>query len=569
MNILLVDDDQVDRDLVKRTLKKSSLDANIAEALTVDEGLSLYRASTFDLILLDYRMPQRDGIEMIVELRNEPKDASTAIVMMSASENEELALDCIKAGAQDFLVKSEISETRLRRAILHATARFELEKQLYLTYQQVKQLAETDALTGLSNRYIFDESLKQAITNNHRSKHKLALILFGLDNFKYVNDTFGHDAGDELLQRIVGRTQSCLRGNEQFARLGGDEFAIIIGNLTSIETASQVAQRIINVLVAPIKIGNNDIHVTVSLGIAVHPDNGGTSEELFKHADIAMYRAKKQGKNQMCFFEFEMQKQFMSRVVIERELREAIHTEQLQLFYQPVITLETGEVKGFEALIRWVNNGTTRSPDDFIPVAEDSGLINPLGLKIIDEALSSVSEWNKKHNKTFTIAINISSKQLMDQLLVDKLRESIEVYQLNPEMIELEITETALLDDTDAVSDTIHQLHNLGCKLALDDFGTGYSSISHLRQFPISVVKIDKSLMPTSEEDAKHIALVKGLTSMVSILNLDIVAEGIEYPHQAELCQQLKINRVQGYYYSKPLPKADIEQHYMMPKGSS
>lgn len=564
MEILLVDDDQVDRDLVKRTLKKSSLEVNIVEAVTVDEGLSHFRENVFDLILLDYRMPRRDGIEMIVELRNEPKDESTAIVMMSASENEELALECIKAGAQDFLVKSEISEPRLRRAILHATTRFELEKQLYLTYQKVKQLAETDTLTGLPNRYLFDESLKQAITSNRRSSHKLALILFDLDNFKYVNDTFGHDVGDLLLQRTVSRVQSCLRGNELFARLGGDEFAITLSNLTSIETASQVAKRIIDVLVAPIQIGTTDIHVTVSMGIAIHPDNGNSSEELFKHADIAMYRAKKQGKNQMSFFEYEMQQQFMSRVVIEQELREAIHTNQLELFYQPVITLDTGDVKGFEALIRWNNNGITRSPDDFIPIAEESGLINALGLKIIEDALSTVSQWNQKYGKEFTIAINISSKQLRDEVLVEKLRDGLEKYGLKPELVELEITETALLHDTETVSATINQLHNLGCKLALDDFGTGYSSISHLREFPISIVKIDKSLMPLSEQDAKHIALVRGLTSMVSILNLSIVAEGIEHPHHAELCKELKISRVQGYYYSKPLPKSDIEQRYVI-----
>ncbi len=563
MDILLVDDDQVDRTAITRTLKKSNLNVNIEEAVTVDQGLELYAKHAFDIILLDYSMPARDGIEMILDIRNESKGSSTAIVMMSTFEDESIALECIKAGAQDFLIKSDISEKKLRRAILHSTTRHELEVKLFETYQQVKQLAETDSLTKLPNRYFFDESLKLAITNNRRNDHTLALLLFDIDNFKLINDNFGHDVGDLLLKKNVAKIKKCLRGNELFARLGGDEFAITLSNLQNSEQALLVAQRIISAMQTPIEIATTTINSTVSIGIALHPCNGKTSEELFKYADIAMYRAKKLGKNRICFFEEEMQQKFHRRLQVELELRDAIEQQQFELYYQPVIDPINQSVTGFEALIRWNVAGAVRSPDDFIEIAEETQQISAIGLWVIDEAISTLAKWNRSRRKPLTMAINISAVQLGDFTVVEALADCLSKYDVSAHLIEIELTETALLKDSITSRQVLTDIVEGGCHLSLDDFGTGYSSIAHLRNHPISIVKIDKSLMPYDKHDIKRIALVEGLVSMASILGLGVIAEGVETEQHAELCKQLNIGRAQGYYYSRPQSQRYIEETYL------
>jgi diguanylate cyclase (GGDEF)-like protein len=563
MNILLVDDDLIDRKLVTRILKKANLNTNVTEALTVDEGLELYTKNTYDIILLDYSMPQRDGIEMVVEIRNGHHLTSTAIVMMSVSEDEELAIACIKAGAQDFLVKSEIAERQLRRALIHASARFELEQQLYRTYQKVKSLSETDSLTLLPNRYHFDESLKFSIINNLRGKTKVALILLDLDNFKNVNDTFGHDVGDKLLMKVVNRIRGCLRDNELFSRLGGDEFAVTLSGLESAEQASLVARRIIMVMQKPFEISKNIIDSTVSIGISMHPDNGGTSEDLFKYADIAMYRAKKQGRNQVCFFEDEMQRQFTRRLEVEVGLRSAVKKNQFVLHYQPIMNPQDESLQGFEALIRWQDGDTLRMPDDFIEIAEETHQISEIGYWVIKESMSTLALWNKFRDTPLSMAINISAVQASEIELVEQIEDCLKLYDIPPRLIDLEITETALFKDVKRSHRVINELHELGCRISLDDFGTGYSSISHLRNYPISIVKIDKSLMPESDQDTKNINLVESLVSMATILGLDVVAEGVEEEFQKSLCKELNVERIQGYLYSKPLSKLDIEEKYL------
>jgi diguanylate cyclase (GGDEF)-like protein len=563
MNILLVDDDVIDRTAITRTLKKSNLSVNITESATVDKGLKLYAEQAFDVVLLDYNLPLRDGIEMIVEIRNERKESNTAIVMMSTSEDEELALKCIKAGAQDFLIKAEITERKLKRAILHSTARHDLEKKLFETYQKVKILAETDSLTGLPNRYFFDESLKLALTSNRRNNQSLALLLLDLDNFKLINDNFGHDIGDLFLKKTVSRIKGCLRGNELFARLGGDEFSITLTNLENSEHASFVAQRIIDVMQKPLEIANTLIHSTVSIGIALHPGNSNTSEELFKHADIAMYRAKKRGRNRACFFENKMQDKFHRRLRTEVELRAALEKQQFQLFYQPVIKPESGNIRGFEALIRWNIDGITRMPDEFIKVAEETQQILPIGLWVIEEAISSLAQWNIGREAPYTMSINVSAVQLRSTEVVEALNDCLATYKVPAHLIAIELTETVLFKNTLTSREIISALTQSGCQLSLDDFGTGFSSISHLRNYPISTVKIDKSLMPETTQDTKNTALVEGLVAMATILGLNIVAEGVETQEHVDLCKRLKIKSAQGYFYSRPVSGQEIMRTFI------
>jgi diguanylate cyclase (GGDEF)-like protein len=326
LRILIVDDDLVDCEMVFRALSKSDLETEITHASCVDDGIDYFQKAEFDIVLLDCKMPRRDGIEMIVELRGLPKNESSAIIMMSSSEDEALALACIKAGAQDFLPKSEITEKRLRRSLQQAKAKFDLELELHKSHQKIQMLAESDPLTGLGNRYLFDENIRRAVAINQRNNGFLALILFDLDNFKAVNDTHGHYIGDILLQEIAARIKTTLRGNECFSRFGGDEFAIIAGGLKEVSFANKIGQRIIDVMQTPFEINGQTITSSLSIGIAIHPVNCQTSTELFKFSDIAMYRAKKIANNHICFFEEEMQNEVFRRYLLEKELRNAVAT---------------------------------------------------------------------------------------------------------------------------------------------------------------------------------------------------------------------------------------------------
>lgn len=561
MNVLIVDDDVVDREHIKRTINKSGQKCNFVETESVDEGLIAFRKNQFDVILLDYRMPQRDGIEILIELKNEPIENSVAIIMLSNSEESDLALECLKAGAQDFLLKIEVTASRLNRAILQAQTRFELERKLYQSYKNVKQVAEHDSLTGLSNRFSFEEKLKSHVHKNARKNESLALILFDLDHFKYVNDTHGHDVGDLLLKAASTKISQCLRETELFARIGGDEFAIIIKNHSNNYLATKVANRILESLSKPIYINGIEISISASIGISIYPDNSVNADELFKFSDIAMYRAKKLGRNQVCYFEEQMQKQFLLRYKIEQNLANAISKQQLMLHYQPIICTKNLTLIGFEALLRWWVDDTLYMPDDFIMIAEESSLILDIGRWVIEQAIYQLSVW-QNHNQPYVMSINLSAVQLSDSQLLDCIKNALTKYSVNPICVEFELTETVLLENNETVINMMAELHNLGCKIALDDFGTGFSSVSHLQNFPISTVKIDKSLMLASTEN-KTQSLIKGLSLMLHSLDLEIVAEGIEDEDSLVLCQQLNIHRIQGYFISKPLEARTIEERFL------
>ncbi|MGB0662463.1 MAG: putative bifunctional diguanylate cyclase/phosphodiesterase [Pontibacterium sp.] len=558
MNILIVDDDRFDREHLKRSLRQSVESLVVAEATNVDEGIEVYRQGQFDVILLDYLMPQKNGLDMMRELRNVSAENKTAVVMMSAFEQEEVALECLRQGVQDFLLKSEITAVRLRRAILHAKARFELEAKLVRSYQRVKQLAESDALTGLTNRYQFDELLRQAVNQACLSDTKLAVLMIDLDQFKYVNDYYGHAMGDELLRRVALRFKSCLVERSTLARLGGDEFAIIIEQVLSAQEYESLALKLIEVLEQPFELGNAKVAISASIGIAVLNNLKPDISSLLKHADIALYDAKHRGRNCFSIFEPKMEEKFAYRYTLETRLKTAVADDEFVLYYQPVFSQDYSQITGFEALIRWFPDGNFCSPDDFIPVAEETGSINEIGDWVIGQALSQLREWQTLSGRHLSMAINVSSVQLANPDLVNFLSDKIKEEGLEPSQVEIELTETALLNDERVKVETIQRIHDLGCKIALDDFGTGFSSITHLRNFPIDVVKVDRSLMPKNSTDEKALGLLHGVVLMIKAMKLSIVAEGIEDDYHAGLCQSLGIERAQGYYLARPTPVKDM-----------
>ena len=564
MKILVVDDDVVDREIIKRALRGNTDIEQLTEAKSFAEGLEEVNKNHYDVLVVDYYLPDKNGIELVIELRSKPNLGNTAIVMVSNSDDEDLALECLQVGAQDFITKSEITAEKLKRAFIQAEKRFELEKKLYDSFCQVRELAEKDSLTGLSNRYHFEEALKVSIANNSRSQDTIALLLLDLDHFKNINDNYGHETGDKLLQNVASRITQCLRGSELFARLGGDEFAILITGLKHANDATIVARRIIVSLRKSIEINGHKLQCGVSVGIALHPNNADSAEALTKYADIAMYRAKKKGRNQLCYFETAMQEQFTRNYLIETELKEAVAKQDFQLHYQPVLDAVRGEIVGVEALIRWPNCSVKCFPDEFIPIAEQSRQIDEMGEWVIDTAIKQLSVWHQNFDKTLTMAVNLSAVQLSSLSLVPVIESTLLKYQVSAKYLVLELTETALLEQDENNSRHITLLCELGCKLALDDFGTGFSSLSHLVNFPINIVKLDKSLLPTSNTDARRLKIVKGIAAMVNIIELHIIAEGVETEFQRELCNKLKVNELQGYLFDKPMPANEIEQKWLV-----
>lgn len=552
LNVLLVDDDMADRKIIKRTLAGNAAEVKVVEAVSVAEGLVKMQDETFDVILLDYRMPGATGIEMVQELRSRPDLGSIAIVMMSASENESLAVKCIESGAQDFIQKTDLQRLNLHRAIIHAQKRFELEHKLHQNYLNVKHLAEKDPLTGLSNRHHFNQIIDMLMENGKHSKVDMALLLIDLDDFKYVNDTLGHDAGDRLLIEFSTRVKKLLRRHESFARLGGDEFAIILNGIKSTQQVRLVTQRIQKALSVPVLLGQTEVVIQASIGAAVYPTQAPDKDSLVKCADIAMYQAKANGKGKMELYDTKMSEQYSRMYDIQNGLKRLIQEAAFNIHFQPVVDLNTNQKIGFEALIRWPSAENQFVPDEFIPIAEKNSDIHAIGEWVIDRAIRQISHWQKRHAKSRFVAINISPVQLQNHSVTEFLINRAEAYSVNPKNIVLEITETALFEKEVEIKRAIETLSDYGFLISLDDFGVGYSSISHLIEYPISIVKLDKSLFQVEEGEQKRKAVFEALAEMLKRLQMTVVAEGIETQEHLDMCKQLKIDHGQGFFLGRP-----------------
>lgn len=564
MDILVIDDDCVDRERIKRELiSKDDKNIHITEATTAAEGIDMYAMNEYDVVLLDYRLPDKNGIETLRALKEMPNSKGTAIIIASTINDIDIALACIRSGAQDFIPKNDITPARLVRAIVQAQERFTLENKLQQSYEQAKVLAERDTLTGLANRHYFDQSLQLAVKSNRRGEDQFALLLLDLDHFKDVNDTFGHDVGDKLLLEVTRLISHGLRENDLFARVGGDEFGILINSSNGIDHVSSIAQRIIESLNQPLKIADIELNTNVSIGIAVHPQAGGSGEELFKHADIAMYYAKENGRGQYRYYDPRMKQEHDNRVNMEADLTQAINNEEFKLEFQPQFDLASLELVGFEALIRWSPNGVLMNTLEFIQVAEASHQIIDIGRWVIENALQTLAHWSVGSNKQLSMAINLSAVQLGDSELVSFLDQNLHKYSLDPEMIEFELTETSLIHDPESKAEVLRQISEIGCKLALDDFGTGFSSLSHLSQFPINTLKIDKSLIQENYSE-KDFAILQGITDISRRMKLLTVAEGVESESQMKLCQDFGIDRVQGFLLARPMTVRAIDNDFTL-----
>lgn len=425
---------------------------------------------------------------------------------------------------------------------------------------QLRYQANHDALTGLPNRSLILDRLKQAMLHAQRSRQSLAVAYLDLDHFKDINDTLGHDAGDELLRQAATRIGAVLRLGDTVGRQSGDEFILLLPDIVHIEDMTIVSEKILNELAQSFQLGGREIYVTCSIGLSVFPSDGEDAETLLSNADIAMYRAKEEGRNAFRFYVSEMDARMRARVELEHDLRLAIRRRELVLHYQPRVSLVTGAVLGFEALVRW--NHSERgliSPDRFIGVAEDTGLIVPLGDWVLEEACRCARQWQDMGYHGVRMSVNLSARQFGDPGLVGRVGRVIAEMRLDPALLELEITESTVMHDGEAAIGTLHALKKLGVSLSVDDFGTGYSSLSYLKLFPIDVLKVDRSFVCDVTTDPDAATIVRAITTLAHSLGLSVVAEGAEEAAQVAFLRYVKCDELQGYYFSRPLPEGEAE----------
>ena len=444
------------------------------------------------------------------------------------------------------------------------------------SHAQVKYMAHHDALTGLPNRHMFKEYFSRTLSYAKRHKEVLALMFLDIDEFKQVNDTLGHEAGDQLLQQISDRLSDALRGSdlicshtdmhtdspgEMIARIGGDEFTLLLPDIAQPENASKVAERVLQNLKPTFVINKHKFFIGGSIGITLYPDDGDTVEALTKHADLAMYEAKRSGKNTYHFYKPEMNVLAMQRVKMEARLRQAIEANDFVLHYQPLIDMQTGKVSSLEALIRWRDSesGKLIYPNDFISVAEETGLIVPIGEWVLNEACRQLREWLDKGMHTVPVSVNASSIQLGEHDLPVLIQDALQTYRLPAEKLEIELTESIVMSAADEAVENLRRIKALGVSIALDDFGTGYSSLSYLRDFEIDTLKIDRSFISEIEEKVSQRSIISAIIAMSHTLDLRVVAEGIEVPQQLAFLLDNKCDIAQGFLFSKPLSVAKVE----------
>ncbi|MGK7934092.1 MAG: putative bifunctional diguanylate cyclase/phosphodiesterase [Microcystaceae cyanobacterium] len=429
--------------------------------------------------------------------------------------------------------------------------------------QQEERLAyqaNYDALTQLPNRFLVFDRLQQAIEQANRLNTQIAVMFLDLDHFKDINDTLGHDIGDQLLVQTAQRLSACVRKSDTIARLGGDEFLVILSNLDSYKQAEIVGNKILKTLAAPFHLGKEELFVSTSIGITLYPDDGSKTDILLRNADTAMYSAKRDGRNGFKFFTASMNDKAQKRQKIAKNLRYSLQKNEVYPVYQPLIDLSTQRIVGAEALMRWKNEKLgTIYPDQFIPIAEETGIIVELGAWMLHQACRMASQW-RNYYPQFSMAVNLSPRQFRERYLLDTVNSAIEKYQLPSHCLELELTEQILLEDTPTANQLISQLHQMKIRLSLDDFGTGYSSLSYLKKFPFSVLKIDKSFIADISHDLDAVSLVQTIITMAHSLNLKVIAEGIETKQQAEFLKEAGCDYGQGYYFSQPILAEEFTQ---------
>ncbi|OGI55053.1 MAG: hypothetical protein A3D32_08910 [Candidatus Muproteobacteria bacterium RIFCSPHIGHO2_02_FULL_60_13] len=427
--------------------------------------------------------------------------------------------------------------------------------------ERLHHLAHHDPLTDLPNRLLLQDRLTQAMREADQLERLVAVMFLDLDRFKTINDTLGHDIGDALLKTVAERLATCLRPGDTVSRLGGDEFTITLANVAHVDDVTRVAQKILDQFISPFRIGGRDLFVTPSIGITLYPLDEKQPENLLKDADVAMYRAKELGGNRFQFYTPELNLRAARRLELETGLRQALERQEFILHYQPLVDMKTGRIRGMEALLRWQHPEFGLIPPlDFIPLAEEIGLIIPIGEWVLKTACAQIKAWHNTGFPALQVAVNLSSKQLRDKNLIAAVRQALTESGLEARYLDMELTESVLMQDMELATSILKELKTVGISFSLDDFGTGYSSLSYLKRFPIDYLKIDRSFVRDITTDAVGAGLVKAIIAMANVLNIKVIAEGVETYEQQEFLRSHGCDITQGYFCSKPLAAQDFTE---------
>lgn len=544
MHVLLVEKNVAEVTRIHAALSvANSQSVRLSSVTSINEAHQALAAESYDVILLAVNGDH--GLETIQYVRSDTP--ASAIIAICDTENEQLAMDAIHAGAQDCLIREQITPQLLSRATRYAMERVQ-------TQEQLLYIAQYDAVTGLPNRVLFRDRLAQALLHAQRNTTRLAVIFLDLDYFKSVNDMLGHDAGDQLLREVSSRIKAQIRKGDTLARLGGDEFTIILEGMLDISDAGAVSQKIIDAMSRAFMVQGEEVFITTSIGIAAYPLCGIEPAQLIQNADAALYHAKGNGRGCYRYYDPEMNKVAAERLKTITQLRHAIARNEFVLYYQPQIDPKTDSVGGAEALLRW--NHPERGvvlPGEFISLLEDTGLIITVGEWAMRVACEQQKAWASAGFDHLCVAVNVSARQFRQKDFVTTVARIIHETGANARCLQLEITESMLVENICMVAATLRALHTLGVRFSIDDFGTGYSSLAYLRQFPLHALKIDRSFLRDIAKD-DDAAIVSAIISLGHSLGLKVVAEGAESAEQVDFLARQGCDSVQGYFYARPMP---------------
>jgi diguanylate cyclase (GGDEF)-like protein len=523
----------------------SAVRAIVAAAAFLVAGIGLWKARK-----------RRGGIAFVM--------ASVSFIVYAAEQVHYVVVAllglryAVYLGLFDFLIQSMIGLGMI--ACLLEDEREAAE----LASVEIEHLAYHDALTGLPNRPLFMDRLIVALAQATRANQKLAVFFLDLDRFKDINDSLGHSLGDALLKSCADRISRCVREGDTVARFGGDEFTLLIPKIDNIEDAAKIANKIIETLRIPFLIADRELFVTTSIGIAISPGDGRDPETLVRNADAAMYRAKDQGRDSCQLYAPAMNARALERLAMENMLRKALSHRELMVFYQPVVDLATKRIVGLEALLRWQHPELgLLLPAHFISTAEQSGLIVPIGSWVLLTASKQLRVWQKRVDPELTVSVNLSARQFSQPDLVATVAQVLDESGIDPETLELEITESNAMQNAENTIHTLRELKTLGVRISMDDFGTGYSSLNYLKRFPIDTLKLDQSFVRDITTDNRDAAIVSAVINMAHSLDLKVIAEGVETEQQLEFLHHQRCDRIQGFFFSAPMPSERLEPYLL------
>lgn len=548
---MLVEDNPGDARLVEILLGEvTTVSFEVSQVETLEGALECLDEPDFDVVLLDLSLPDSGGLGTVERVRE--RTSSIPIVILSGRDDEETALRSLESGAEDYLVKGQGDSEVVARSIRYAVQRKRAE-------QHLAYLEQYDGLTGLANRALFQDRLDQAVARADRNGDLAVLVFLNLGRFKNVNSEFGHRFGDNVLKKVAKRLENSVREGDTLARMGGDEFSVIIEEVSDAQAVLPIAQRILDSFTQPFVVDGREVSLNANLGIAVRPPSEG--HRLLTEAEFAMSRAKERGRNTYEFYTEAMNVQAFERLILESGLRRALERDEYVLHYQPQVDLRTGRIFGAEALLRWQHPDMgLLTPVKFIPVLEETGLISGVGEWVLSTACRQVKRWEEGGFGPLQVAVNLSARQFREGNLSETIDRCLRETDLDPQCLELELTESLVMEDLEASRVMLERLKSeKGIRVSVDDFGTGYSSLSYLKRFPLDLLKIDKSFVRDITDDTNDAAIVSAIIGLAHNLGLRVLAEGVETEDQLDFLRERDCDEAQGYLFSRPVPAEEFE----------